>query len=235
VLSPLFLIISTYTKILAKTSCQMKNILFFLIIAILSSSCSKTKTDYWPNGNKKSELKYYNGKLDGVSTWWHESGIKQMECNYKDNLLEGKSTRWYFDGNLQSEDHYKNNLLNGKTTNYYESGKKKAELNYINDTLSGESKEWHENGQIKITGSYKKGMYDGKWEYCENTGIKVGEGEFKEGTGIQKGFYPEGKLKREMHYINNKKNGLEIWFSKNNDTIRKIVYENDHIIFEKNY
>lgn len=208
----------------------MKKIILISLIAVILSSCSKTKTEHWPNGNKKSELKYYSGKLDGLSTWWYEDGVKQMECNYKNDLLEGKTTRWNFNGNLQSEDIYVANHLNGKSVSYFESGNKKAEKNYVNDTLDGPVTEWHENGKIKMTGFYKKGMYHGNWEYRELSGIIVGDGKFNNGTGIQRGYYPEGKIMREIHYENNKKNGPEIWYDKAGDTAKKIVYKDDRIV-----
>jgi len=215
------------------TTKRMKNIILIAIITVALSGCSsKTKTDFWPNGNKKSELKYYNGTLDGLSTWWFEDGKKQMECNYKNNVPDGKTTRYYFTGDLQSVDNYDKGLLNGKSLTYYEGGKKKAEMNYLNDTLDGLYTEWNIDGLLKIKGSYKKGLYNGKWEYWDNTGIKVGEGNYMAGAGIQKGFYPDGKLKREIHYMHNKKNGLELWFSRDGDTLKKIVYEDDHIAFE---
>lgn len=204
-------------------------------MAILISACSKTKTEYWANGNKKSKMKYYNGKQDGLSIWWYENGTKQMECNYKNGFIEGKSTRWNLNGSLQSEDFYSGNHLNGKSVSYYESGKKKSEMYYVNDTLDGAVIEWHESGKKKMTGFYYKGKYEGKWEYRDIRGLIVGDGEYKEGKGIQKGYYPNGEIMRKIHYVGNKKNGMEIWFGKSGDTLKKIIYKDDRIIQTQNF
>ncbi|HNW99123.1 MAG TPA: toxin-antitoxin system YwqK family antitoxin [Bacteroidales bacterium] len=216
-----------------KNKNALRLLILLLFPLIILSSCTKTKIEYWENGNKKSELLYFNGKLDGISTWWYESGEKQMECTYKNNMLEGQSTRWYFNGNKQRLDFYKNNMLNDTCITWHENGTKKSVTIYINDTLNGTVTEWHDDGHIKVNGTYKNGLYEGKWEYWDKNGIKVGEGEYKNGTGIQKGFSPDGKLMREINYINNKKNGFEIWYNKNGNMIKRITFDNDHIAYSE--
>ena len=206
-----------------------------ICLLLITTGCSKTKIEYWSNGNKKSELKFYNGKMNGLCTWWYEDGTKQMECNYQDNKLEGKSIRWNFDGTKQREDNYSNNLLNGISVIFYDNEAKKSEQNFKNDSLEGLSREWFKNGQIKVTGSYKKGYFDGKWIYTDIYGLKAGEGEFVSGTGNQTGYYPDGKISRKIHYVKNKKNGLETWLNTSGDTLKKNIYENDRIVFQKVY
>ncbi|NTW33947.1 MAG: T9SS type A sorting domain-containing protein [Bacteroidetes bacterium] len=205
----------------------MRHLIFLIIISFLliATGCSKTKTEYWANGNKKSELKYSNSKMNGLCKWWYEGGIMQMECNYKDDKLEGRSVRWNSNGSKQREDNYSNNLLNGKSIIFYENGVKLSEQNFKNDTLDGLTKEWFKNGHIKISGAYKKGYFDGKWIYTDINGLKAGEGNFINGTGDQTGFYPNGRISRIIHYEKNKKNGLEIWLNISGDTVKKIVYD----------
>jgi hypothetical protein len=49
-------------------------------------------TNWYENGQIKSEINYKDGKLDGKWIEWDESGRKQSEVNYKDGkvLLENK-------------------------------------------------------------------------------------------------------------------------------------------------
>ena len=47
---------------------------------------------YYPNGNKKEEGTFKDGKKDGLWTWWYENGQKKKEVTYKDGKQEGIET-----------------------------------------------------------------------------------------------------------------------------------------------
>lgn len=211
----------------------MKNLIFAIAFLLLISACSKTKKEYWENGNIKSELSYNNKKLDGLATWYYENGVKQMECTYAEDIINGTMNRWYQNGNKESELLYANNKLNGLSKTWYSSGKLQSKQNYKNDTLDGMSEEWHENGQLKIKGLYKKGKFDGDWLYYDKNGFKVGEGSFINGTGIQKGFFRDGSLKRIIPYKNNLKDGTEIWYNDKGKPIKEMLFKQDVLISQK--
>ena len=59
---------------------------------------SELKTEYWDNGNKKSEQYYKDGKLHGNCTHWYEDGQKSYEGNWKDGNEDGKWTEWSDNG-----------------------------------------------------------------------------------------------------------------------------------------
>jgi len=44
---------------------------------------SELKTEYFDNGNRKSEQYYKDGKQEGKWTEWDENGKKVLEENYK--------------------------------------------------------------------------------------------------------------------------------------------------------
>jgi antitoxin component YwqK of YwqJK toxin-antitoxin module len=52
----------------------------------------------FPNGQKKTEAIYVDGKLNGLKTIWFESGQKQSELNYKEGKLNGLLTAWFENG-----------------------------------------------------------------------------------------------------------------------------------------
>ena len=61
----------------------------------------------YPNGQKKIEGNYKDGKKEGLTTWWFENERKQAERNYKDDKQEGLATDWYENGQKEIEGNYK--------------------------------------------------------------------------------------------------------------------------------
>ena len=59
-----------------------------------------------------AELNHYKeGKLDGISTWWHQNGQKHIEKNWKQGLEHGEDKRWYSNGQLECRTLWENNKL----------------------------------------------------------------------------------------------------------------------------
>jgi len=190
-------------------------ILMLSIVLLILSSCGHKKKSFWESGKLKSELSFKNGKLNGPASWYYEDGIKEQEANYADNLLDGLMKRWYNTGVLESELSYKDGKLNGTSITYDEYGHKVDEENYRNDTLDGPYYQWYANSKLRIEGAYKNGFFTGTWLYYNESGNVVGNGNFIGGTGIQKAWWPNGKLKRETHYQENLKHGEEKRFDEN--------------------
>jgi len=54
----------------------------------------------YPNGKKKQEVTYKDGKWDGQFTGWNENGQKEWECTYKDGEVIDRK-RWDEEGNIK--------------------------------------------------------------------------------------------------------------------------------------
>jgi len=80
------------------------------------------KVTRWPNGQKKSEIHYKNGKRDGLVTLWHKNGKKESERYYKNDKLEGLLIKWYPSGAKRLEAHLKNGKRDGLETFWHENG-----------------------------------------------------------------------------------------------------------------
>ena len=93
-----------------------------------------TKIAAFPNGQKKSEINYKDGKPNGLMTMWLENGQKEAEINYKDgeqNLL----TTFFENGQKKSEGNFKDGKPNGLMTTWFENGQKEAEGNFKDGQL----------------------------------------------------------------------------------------------------
>lgn len=203
-----------------------------VITGLIVTSCTKTEKTYWENGKPKSVLSKKGKHYNGISTWYYSDGIKQHECNYVNDTLQGPSTRWYNNGQISSVDNYKDNRRHGKSLNYDFEGRLISEANYIHDTLDGSYKEYYPTGQTKVEGNYFKGMFEGKWIYYQQDGTITGMGEYKNGTGRQRAWYPDGKLIRILQYRDNDKQGAEIWYDPEGKIEKTLVYEHGQLIIE---
>ena len=106
-------------------------------------------------------LEYYgdtNHSLHhGLSTRWHENGQKKREVNYKDGKLDGLLTLWYENGQKRGEVNHKDGKLDGLFTGWYENGQKKREINFKDGKQDGLFTQWYENGQKRGKANFKDG------------------------------------------------------------------------------
>ena len=68
-------------------------------------------TEWYENGQKRSEETWKDGKLNGKTTIWYENGQKEEEGTYKDGIPDGKRTTWYENGQKRSEGTFKDGDL----------------------------------------------------------------------------------------------------------------------------
>ena len=209
-------------------------IVFFVLLNLLFYSCTKTEKSYWENGKLKSVLQKKGRRYNGLSTWYYSDGIKQHQCNYVNDMLQGTSSRWYNNGRLCSIDNYKDNLRQGKSLGYDMDGNLNHEANYYLDTLDGPYKEYYSTGQAKVEGNYVMGRFDGRWIYYLQDGTVVGMGEYINGNGKLKAWYPDGKIKRIVQYRDNEKHGTETWYTHEGKTEKILLYDQGQLTDTEN-
>ncbi|MDP2721959.1 MAG: toxin-antitoxin system YwqK family antitoxin [Bacteroidales bacterium] len=206
----------------------MKKIIHLIAVVFASiyfTSCGPSvKTNFWDNGNTRSTLEYKKDMLNGTSTWFYENGNKEQEATYVNNILHGPMTRWHSNGQVETRTHYVDGNLEGKAVTYNKKGKLISEENYVHDTLNGDFAVYYAEGTYKIKGQYNMGLYTGQWIYYDVTEKIIGVGNYENGTGMQKAWWPNGKLKREIPYVNNLKEGTERWFDENGVLENTIYY-----------
>ncbi|MCX6305148.1 MAG: toxin-antitoxin system YwqK family antitoxin [Bacteroidetes bacterium] len=189
-----------------------RNIVVLVVAALLLASCSRTKTEYWPNGNKKSEIHTDGDKYEGAASYWYDDGTLQNSCNYRNNLVDGVLRSYYPSGRIQAEQYFTGGKLNGTVKSWDKEGNLQSEAHYRNDVIHGRYAEYYENKALKLEGNYLDGDHEGLWLYYDPSGMIVGEGNFTRGTGVQKSFYENGTTKQLTHYTKNKKDGEEVFF-----------------------
>lgn len=126
------------------------------------------------NDTKQQE----NGELEGHRKSYHENGQLSAELNYKNGELEGLCKSYHENGQLSAEAHYKNGKLEGRRKGYHENGELHYESEWVDDVQNGEIISFDKYGN-KVKQSFLiNGNYD----------------------GIQKEWFPNGKIKAERIY-----------------------------------
>jgi antitoxin component YwqK of YwqJK toxin-antitoxin module len=139
-------------------------------------------TEYYSNGQKKSEGLWDEYQLIGEHITWYEGGNKESESfvlNMDDSIY--MSTYWYESGQIECKgariaDMYETGLW----TYWYENGNKSSEGFFENRGPNGEWNYWHSNGQLACTGVHKGWNGDGLWVFWDKEGNKVHEREYVE-------------------------------------------------------
>lgn len=162
---------------------MLKKSLILLVVELICFSIVRTEEPtitYWPNGKKRSETEYKDGKKNGKDIFWYDSGVKNIEAEYKDGKRTGKHIFWNRNGIKENETEYKNDKEDGKKTSWSESGIKSCEVEYKDGKMNGKETWWNENGTKSYETEYKDGKKI-KFTGWNESGIKYSEVEYKDG------------------------------------------------------
>jgi antitoxin component YwqK of YwqJK toxin-antitoxin module len=96
---------------------------------------------YWPNGNKKSEISFDNNKAKGYAKMYFEDGKVMEEGTWENNRWTGDYKMYHPNGQLFYE------------FKYSPSGKREGVQTYF-----------HDNGKVMMKGEMKDGKETGEWE-----------------------------------------------------------------------
>jgi len=211
--------------------------MLILCMGILAVGCGRkrTETARHPNGNLMYEISYRGGMKHGPAIFYYHDGRKEAEYHYANDLLHGRTTRWYFNGNMEYEEYYKENQLDGLSRHYYSTGTLSTEQHYRRGELHGDHTAWWENGTVKIRGGHYRGKYHGTWEYFDFQGIKVGEATFDKGTGVMNAYHHNGRINKEIHYLDNVKHGTETTWDPEGELVSVVRYNLGNILSETKY
>lgn len=148
----------------------MKNLLFILlfipfiglgqsiIIPVFANVNNQERVNYWENGQKLSEVQYFNEKRDGSCKYWYKTGQLMSSGLYKNGKMYGPFISYYENGQIQSQGNY----------NYNESD--------IYSRKDGVQKYYYENGKIESESIIKKGVEELKFYDKEGNLLPEGKG-----------------------------------------------------------
>ena len=76
---------------------------------------------------------------------------------------------------------------------------------------------WYNNGQKQKEGTYRNGLWNGKWTYWNKEGIRYAEGQFSNGKlhGVYNWYYDNGKKFKQEAFKNGIRHGKSTQFYEN--------------------
>ena len=148
----------------------MKNLLFILlfipfiglgqniVIPVFANGNIQGRVNYWENGQKLSEVQYFNEKRDGSCKYWYKTGQLMSSGLYKNGRMYGPFISYYENGQIQSQGNY----------NYNESD--------IYSRKDGVWKYYYEDGKIESESIIKNGFEELKFYDKEGNLLPEGKG-----------------------------------------------------------
>ena len=203
-------------------------------LLLLTVSCTRTEKTYYPDGAVQSIIHYKGSKEHGKSVYFfNRPNTVEIEVEMRDGKRNGEFRRYFVNGLLDTHCTYKDDNIEGVETMYLANGTKSQETTYRNGKKNGPHTAYHIDGSVKIEGGFSNDKFDGPWNYYDERGVLVGEGIFKDGTGTVTSYYPTGQIETTTHYVDNKKDGKEIHYTKSGQPFQEIVFKSDRIVSEK--
>jgi hypothetical protein len=126
-----------------------------------ASSAVQKHQEKYPNGKMKvawSSRTGANGDyvLHGTETWYYPDGTKKYEVTYQDGKKLGKESFWLPGGVLRSEwDHRPDGT--GTWTHYWPNGRKKIESIWKGFKADGVATHWDQQGKVIQQVTFKDG------------------------------------------------------------------------------
>ena len=120
------------------------------IIALYIISCTASihEIAYYDNGNKRYDIEYKNGNIDGLAIYWDDDGNLINKVYYINNKLHGQWIDYYSNGNILHTIKYNFGKKHGTEIWYYESGNIKSQVVFKNDNIVSDIIRWDDNGKI---------------------------------------------------------------------------------------
>jgi antitoxin component YwqK of YwqJK toxin-antitoxin module/Tfp pilus assembly protein PilF len=210
---------------------------------------------YDRNGHKiAEEVKYQDGKLNGVRREFFLSGEIASEDIYKEDVIMGQKyfdrdghliydvlqedttfyyKRFFADGILKEEGLIINGKRNGLWKSYNPIGSLLEEREYLNNMSHGKVRSYYSNGQIQMTYECDSNYIEGVFVEYSKQGNILRIGGFKKGEwhGIWKSYFENGVVMKESFYDDGIQQGkLKYYDAKANLVSEEYFDEEGHSI-----
>lgn len=149
---------------------------------------------------------YERGKetpFSGIAYENYPDGQKKEETSYHDGRQEGRHRSWYPDGQLEEEIFMADGQWHGRMREWYRTGQLKFDVIQSHGAMNGTWREWHENGQLSVLAEMRKGLCIGACTMWFADGRKSIE-YFHDMAGQETGgivYHPNGKKALEYSVV----------------------------------
>ncbi|MGP1446850.1 MAG: toxin-antitoxin system YwqK family antitoxin [Candidatus Limimorpha sp.] len=176
-------------------------------------------TASYPNGTKRYEGQFEEGRCVGTFTYYDEDGRLKATNEFDTSGEKALNKTYSSNGRLIATGYYLNRKKDGEWRYYTEkTGKLMLTEEYGNDKLNGWVRIYNpDTERVAEETQYVDGKREGQGKQYFDTGLLLSEFQYHNDklNGPAKTYYPNTVLKEEGNYLDGSRNG--IWKTYNED------------------
>jgi uncharacterized protein len=168
---------------------------------------------------KVSEWEFDHGERSGKSVWYYPSGQKRREVNYRQGQIDGEVLEWGPDYKLAMSEKYVDGRRLAPQVDFYSPGQKRAEgwVLYAKEITKTGYDFWAGTANMQVAATEGTNQRHGLWTWWHKNGQKQMEGRYEADLPVGKftWWYPNGQKQLQGEYINGKQQGKFTWWHSN--------------------
>lgn len=191
-----------------------------------------TRVEFFEGGKLFKVSRFIKGLLEGPLKIYYPDEKLQTFLSYHEGKLSGPVYSYYEKGSLKEEGYYENGLLEGALTQYYEEGGKAALIPHKKGKPHGVCFQWFPSGKLQMQKRFFEGELQGDGKtpalihYDEEQNIiEALDFSHNLAQGYHLCYYPNGREKYRVFYREGKKEGKELFFSEEGETLGEGAFE----------
>jgi antitoxin component YwqK of YwqJK toxin-antitoxin module len=153
----------------------------YLLAHLTTQQHVDVRTKFYGSGVPQITAEYVDGKKHGAYVEFYQNGKKKAEGRYYREVEDGIWTTYFYNGAIETRGARARGLRHGPFEKFYPSGEKKAVEAYDDGVAHGRWVSWHENGQIESEQHFVKGLAHGRERHWYADGTLASEGQFENG------------------------------------------------------
>lgn len=181
------------------------------------------------------EGSYADGLKTGLWTEYYPDGQKKSQFQYVDGVKHGPAKAWFANGQLEHNGEWERGKKTGNWTEWYESGAYKQTYRYEDGKEHGPY-EWDtEEGEKRARGEFKHGVRHGQWTWWNGDTYQRTVRGYSNGFqhGEEAAWYENGQLAYRRHWSDGKRHGDEVEFHPDGSPKTEATWKHDYPNGEK--
>jgi len=170
-------------------------------------------------GRKVSEWEFDHGERNGKSVWYYPNGQKRREVDYRQGDIDGEVLEWGPDNKVASREKYVEGRRLAMQVDYYGPGQKRSEgmILFAKEITKTNYDFWTGTAALQVVGSEGANQRCGAWSWWHKNGQKQMEGQYEADmpTGKFAWWYANGQKQLQGEYISGKQQGRFTWWHDN--------------------
>jgi antitoxin component YwqK of YwqJK toxin-antitoxin module len=185
----------------------------------------------YPDGKKRYEGSFADGKPVGEWTRYHENGKIKAKLFHVPQSEKVKASLYDDEGILYAKGNYQG-IVKDSVWNYYNNNTIVGNEYFVKGKREGKSLSFYADGTIAKEVNYKSDLLQGPWREFYPSGSKKAEMVYN--NGIRDGwciiYYENGQTQIEGKYLNDREDGPWSFFAEDGKLKFKLEYQKGNLL-----